>query len=293
MALGENKLGRMIDSRTTAYGLFGFPIAHSLSPHIHNYLFQKCNLNAIYLCFQVHPLSLKKALEGAISLGLRGLNVTIPHKEKIIPYLAGIDREAKIIGAVNTVKIEKGRIWGFNTDGEGFILSLKKHGFSPKGKSVFILGAGGAGKAVSVYLAKEQVACLVVYDCIYSRAQKLVTTIKTFFPKVKSAKAIKEKKDINMHSIDLLINATGLGLNVKDSLPRVLCNYQKGLVVYDLIYNPPLPRLLREAKKHNLRVINGLWMLIYQALHSECIWWQQDFSSHADQIYKILSNKLK
>jgi shikimate dehydrogenase len=282
----------MIDSKTEVLGLIGFPVKHSLSPQIHNYLFKKLNINAVYLCFEVRPQKLKNALLGVTSLGFKGLNVTIPHKEKIIKYLDKIEKEAKLIGAVNTVKIEKGKLYGFNTDGKGFILSLKKYNFFPKGKNILILGAGGAAKAVSTYLAKEKAEVILFYDILYKKALNLTKKLKSFYPKLKYVKALKEKKEIDLKNIDLLINATGIGLKKNDAPVLELKNFHKKLIVYDLIYNPLEPVMLKEAKKRDLFTINGLWMLIYQALYSENIWWNQEFSSFAEEIYKFISKKL-
>jgi shikimate dehydrogenase len=283
----------MIDSKTSALGLIGYPVKHSFSPQIHNYLFKKFNINAVYLCFEVAPFNLKEVLKGIVSLGFKGLNITIPHKEKIIRYLDKVEKEAKVIGAVNTVKIEKNKLYGFNTDGKGFVLSLKKYNFSPRGKNIFILGAGGAAKAISVYLAKEKVRSIFFYDLFYKKAVDLAKRIKDFYPQIKKVKPIKEKREIRLKDFDLLINATGVGLKEKDSLVIELDDFKKDLIVYDLIYNPPEPILLKEVKKKGLFAINGLWMLIYQGLCAQKIWWGEDFFSEADGIYKILLKDLR
>ncbi|MCM8773956.1 MAG: shikimate dehydrogenase [Candidatus Omnitrophica bacterium] len=282
----------MVDSRTTLYGLIGLPIKHSLSPQIHNYIFKHSKINSIYLCFEVNKSHLKEAIKGAISLGLSGLNVTIPYKEKVIPYLDSIDKEASIIGAVNTIKIWRGKTYGFNTDGIGFISSLKKHNFICRNKNIFILGAGGAAKAVSVYLAKAKVNKIIYYDIIYDKAQELALHIRKFFPSLET-NVIREKDKISLKNVDLLVNATGVGLHKKDPLVIELKDFEKNLVVYDLIYNPLSTPLIKGARKKGLRTINGLWMLIYQAIKAEEIWHNKKIGINENIIYNLLVKEIK
>jgi len=282
----------MINSRTVCFGLIGSSLKYSLSPHIHNYIFKKYSLNAVYLCFEVEAEHLKKLREAILSLGIKGVNVTIPYKEEIIPLLDHLDKEAKMIGAVNTVKADKGKLYGFNTDGEGFIRSLQRYRFSPQDKKIFILGAGGAAKAISVYLARENPQGIFFYDIIYKKASDLAKRIKHFFPQVE-VKALKEKSEVNLQDIDLLVNASGVGLKEDDPLVIEIKDFKDDLVVYDLIYNPLQTRLLKEAKRKNLTTINGLWMLIYQAIRSLEIWWEREFSGIEEMIYYRLVREMK
>lgn len=277
----------MINGKTLLFGLIGFPITHSFSPHIHNYLFKKYNLDAVYVCLETEEGNFKTAVQGTRSLGIKGMNVTIPYKEKIIPYLERISKEAKAIGAVNTIQIIDRNMYGFNTDGEGFLRSLKQFKVDIAGKNVCICGAGGAAKAIGVYLAREKVSSIYFYDIFYSKACQLAKKIKNCYPKIKIV-AVKNKQDIDLGCVDLLVNATGIGRKKTDPLVIDLCAASGNLVVYDLIYNPLKPRLLVEAEKRGLKTINGLWMLIYQALEAEKIWWGRDFSSCAQALYKEL-----
>jgi len=279
-----------INSSTQFLGLIGFPLKHSLSPLIHNYLFKKYNINAIYGCFPTKKL--KEAVKGFLSVGFKGFNITIPYKEKVIPYLDKMDKEAKIIGAVNTVKIHKGKLFGYNTDGKGFLLSLKKFNLKVKDKNVLILGAGGAAKSISVYLAKEKAERIDFYDIIFSKAVKLAKRLKRFFSELKIY-VFKDREKIVLKNYQILINATGVGLKKEEASPLTLEKASPDLVVYDLIYNPPLPSLLKEAKRRKLFTINGLWMLIYQALEAEKIWFGKDFYCEADILYKKLIKELK
>lgn len=266
-----------ITSSTYLLGLIGWPVRHSLSPLMHNYFFKVNKLDAVYLCFEVKPQDLRKAIQGVRALGLKGLNVTIPHKEAVIKYLDGLDKEAELIGAVNTIKNKEGRLIGYNTDGLGFIYSLeKKKKFSVKSKRVFILGAGGAARAVSCYLARKGAAYIGFYDIDMGKARRLSLRLRRFYRDT-FIEALKRLQDIKLKEIDLLVNATGSGRKRKDHLPLSLKGASRELLVYDLIYNPSLPKLLQEAQRRGLPILNGLWMLIYQGLGSLSIWFDKDF----------------
>lgn len=280
----------MVTGRTQFLGLIGFPIKHSLSPQIHNYIFRQNFIDAVYGCFEVK--NLKEAVEGMLALNFKGFNVTIPYKERIIPYLYKIDKEAEKIGAVNTVKVENNRLVGFNTDGSGFLQSLERFGFNPQNKNILILGAGGAAKAVSVYLASSRVKRVDFYDIVYRKALNLSKKINNFFPSVES-RAFKDKSQIKLGNYHLFINATGVGLKKSDPLLLPLEGFKGNLIVYDLIYNPPLTPLLKEAKEKGLVTINGLWMLIYQALEAEKIWYGINCNEYADKLYKRLIRYLE
>lgn len=281
-----------MDSKTNLYGLIGLPIGHSYSPLIHNYLFSLTNINGCYLCFPVKPKQLKFALYSFKALGVKGFNVTIPYKVKIMKYLAHIDKNARIIGAVNTIKEKKGKLYGFNTDVEGFKLSLEKIKFSCSGKSAFIIGAGGAARAVSVGLAQKEIKLIYLYDLIAKNAFGLVKQIAPFFPKTKFI-VIGDKKDINLKSVDIIVNASGVGLHKEDKIPWKLEAANRNVLVYDLIYNPSLPILLFHAKQCGLRIMNGLYMLVAQAIKAQQIWQETSFDqSLTDKIYHYLRRKI-
>ena len=144
-----------LSGKTKITGLFGYPVEHSLSPAMHNAAFEALGLDYCYVAFPVHPDSLKDAVLAIKALNLAGVNVTIPHKEIVIPFLDEIDKEASIIGAVNTIVNSSGRLKGYNTDGRGFMQSLFESGISVENKEVLIIGAGGASRALSYYLGKE------------------------------------------------------------------------------------------------------------------------------------------
>ncbi|MFH1288043.1 MAG: shikimate dehydrogenase [bacterium] len=266
----------MINGRTKITGVFGYPVEHTLSPIIHNTAFEYLGLNYVYLPFLVKPEDIKSALAGIKALDICGVNLTIPHKEACIPYLDSIDSDAGVIGAVNTIKLEKGKLKGYNTDAEGFILSLKNEtSFTkPKGKTVFILGAGGSSRAVVYALAKEKAARIIVANRNIGRAKKLIHEINKKFPLCKmEAIALGEKfVEEYLRESNLLVNTTSVGLKYGDGILINTNFLHKDLLFYDLVYSPFGTKLLIEAKKRKLEAIDGLGMLIYQAILAFGIW---------------------
>ena len=175
------KLVTTIDSHTILYGVFGDPIRHSRSPIMLNRAFQEAGINAVYAAFHVRPEELGDAVRGIRALGYRGINVTIPHKVEVMQYLDEIDEGARIVGAVNTIVNEAGKLIGYNTDGIGYVRSLKEEtGIELKGKSVLLLGAGGAARGVAYALAKEGAGRIYIANRTKERALELADTISAF-----------------------------------------------------------------------------------------------------------------
>lgn len=254
------------------YGLIGYPVKHSLSPVMHNAAFRTMKINAQYRLFPLKEEEIPAFIRGLRQNNIYGLNVTVPYKEKIIPFLDKLSKEAGLIGAVNTIKVFPDRLEGFNTDGQGFITHLTKDlGFSLKSKSVAILGAGGASRAISVYLSKAKPGSIAIYDIDKVKLNSLVNYLKENFKDVdfKCADSIEE---LNLKECNLLINATPIGM--KESGPCLVKKemLHKNLWVYDLIYNPPETKLLSLAKKIGARVSSGLGMLLYQGMLSFELW---------------------
>lgn len=265
----------MITGKTKVTGIFGYPIEHTLSPIIHNTAYEYLGLSYVYVPFLVNPSDIKHALKSIKIFGICGINVTIPHKESCLPYLDFINPEANDIGAVNTIKLEKDKLLGYNTDGYGFISSLKNEtSFKPRGKTIFILGAGGSSRAVVYALAKEKVARIIVANRTVDRAEKLANEIHKKFPLCKTEAIPLTSKFINEYikESSLLVNTTSVGLKHSDGFLIDTSSLHTGLVVYDLIYSSFGTRLLLEARKRKLEAIDGLGMLIYQAGLSFEIW---------------------
>ncbi len=261
----------VIDAHTQLTGLVGHPVRHSLSPLLHNYVFGSRKINCVYLCFDVQEKKIKSAIEALRSLGVVGLNITIPFKEKVIKYLDELDKEASFIGAVNTVKLAQGKLQGFNTDGRGFIRALKDFcKTDPQGKDILILGCGGAGRALGVVLALSKAKRIFLYDIDNTRLKKLVYFLKSI-SKRSAIFGLKTLKEEVLRDIDILINATPVGM--KNEPPLVdISLLAKTSLVYDLVYNPPQTPLIQESKKRGLKAFNGLSMLVYQGVESQNIW---------------------
>ena len=203
-----------ISGSTEIYGLIGDPVEYSFSPPMMNAAFSSMNLDARYMAFQVKEEKVSDAIAGIRALNFAGVNVTVPHKSSVIPYLDEVTPLAKKIGAVNTISNIKGHLKGTNTDFSGFIRSLKTLNFFPKNKTIALLGSGGSARALLAGLADEGALRVIVYNRTSDRAEKLVTEISQYFPKTKL-------EAVSLHTIhqtplDLLINTTTVGMFSSD-----------------------------------------------------------------------------
>ncbi len=240
---------------------------------MHNRAFEYLDLNYIYLSFPVQENNLKGALRALPALGIVGVNVTLPYKEKVLEYLDEVSKEAEFTGAVNTILVKSDRLIGYNTDGKGFITSLKKGaGIDLGGKRVVIIGAGGAARAVSVGLANEGVEKITLTDIIFNKAQNLAAHIEKHISKVKTTALREEGLEKEIREADILINATPLGMRPDDPSPIDLKLLHPNLLVYDLIYNPPKTKLLNQAERIGTKTLNGMGMLLYQGSLTFTIW---------------------
>ncbi|GGI43606.1 shikimate dehydrogenase (NADP(+)) [Paenibacillus marchantiophytorum] len=262
---------RTIDSHTILYGVFGDPIRHSRSPIMLNRAFQEAGINAVYAAFHVRPDELGNAVRGIRALGYRGINVTIPHKVEVMPYLDAIDEGARIVGAVNTIVNEAGKLVGYNTDGIGYVRSLKEEtGIVLTGKRVLLLGAGGAARGVAYALAKEGVACIYIANRTKERAIELAETISAYTKTV--GLGLDELGDI-VDEVDFVLNTTSAGMHPHvDELPMPIELLRAHHLVSDLIYNPRITRFLREAEAKGARIHGGLGMFIYQGAYAFEYW---------------------
>ncbi|MBF0387734.1 MAG: shikimate dehydrogenase [Candidatus Omnitrophica bacterium] len=254
----------------STYGLVGYPLGHSLSPVIHNTAFQALRVDAEYCLFPMKQEELGDFFSELKKPDshIFGLNVTVPHKEVVIPFLDSLDGFAQKAGAVNTVVIDaKRRLKGFNTDGPGFLAHLLEEGFVPSGKRVAILGAGGAARAVvaSLCLISERPGSILIYDIDREKVVSLVRDLGTRID-VSCVKVVNTIDELNIELADLLINATPVGLKVSDPCLVSEELLHSHLMVYDLVYNPGETKLLKLAKAKGARTVNGLKMLFYQAV---------------------------
>ena len=260
-----------ITGRTNVVGLIGNPVEHSFSPPMHNAAFRALNLDYVYVTFDVEPLNLKKSIEGAFSLNIKGLNVTIPHKIEVMKYLNDLDEIAQLIGAVNTIDFKN--LKGYNTDGIGAIKAIEEVE-SIKNKNVVIAGAGGASRAISFYIAKYNADKLTILNRNVSKAEKLSCD-------VSNSQLI---DDVSFDSIsqiesylddaDILIDTTPVGMDphINDEPIVTAENMHEDLVVFDAVYNPNETVLIKQAIKAGARPVYGIKMLLYQGAESFKIW---------------------
>jgi shikimate dehydrogenase len=249
-----------IDGSTQIVGVFGSPIAHTASPAMHNAAFAALKMNWVYLPFHVEPQNLRPALLGVRDMNFRGVNLTVPHKILALDIVDEVDPAARKLGAVNTVVVEAGKLRGFNTDGYGFAKAIKEDfDMNLKGKRVLILGAGGAGRAIAI-------------QCNFDGAAKVIVANRTpgRFPDTVplDAKSIAGV----IHKVDLLVNATSIGLQPGETLPLTREMFTPQLAVYDTIYRPAETALIRQAAEAGAKVANGLSMLLHQGAKSFEIW---------------------
>ncbi|MBU4306085.1 MAG: shikimate dehydrogenase [Candidatus Omnitrophica bacterium] len=246
------------------YGLIGYPVKHSFSAAMHNAAFLHLGINAEYRLFEVKPEELKGFFSSAYERGIRGFNVTIPHKENAVAFLDEKSFGVAEIGATNTVCVNNdGKFKGFNTDYAGFSRDIKE--LDVNVQRTALLGAGGAAKAVVFALAKKGAVEIAVFDIDASKSEDLVRKIKQMFPECK-VHAVDSVAGLRISEKTFLVNAAPLGMKEDDPLPVKEEMLHKNLFVYDLIYNPAETNLLRTAKEKGLRASNGLKMLLYQGM---------------------------
>ncbi|MFC1592969.1 shikimate dehydrogenase [Candidatus Omnitrophota bacterium] len=258
---------RFISGGTKLCGVIGDPIEHTMSPAIHNAAFNKMGIDYLYVPFYVKSEGLGKAIEGMKALNIRGLNITIPHKVTVIPFLDKLDPLAEQIGAVNTIVNDGGVLSGYNTDATGFLQALLENDTEPKGKNVVILGAGGASRAISFILA-ERGANLVILNRQLEMdwAEELAGRISEVFRKEVEALELNQKNLLRvLETADIMVNATSIGMTPNIDETLVAAELLKpGLTVFDIVYNPVKTRLLREAETAGAETIGGLDMLVWQ-----------------------------
>lgn len=256
----------------------GQPVAENPTGAMQEAAFAALGLNWRYLTVEVAPTKLRDAILGVRAFGMRGINLTIPHKVAVMEYLDEIAPDAAIIGAVNTVRREGDRLIGENTDGKGFLRGIRLDaGMDPKGKRVVVVGAGGAARAVVTELALAGVADLLVVNRSTERGERMVTDL-----------AANTKTPIRFEAwrgtyrvpvdVDLLVNATSIGLYPDvDVMPPVdLSCARPGMLVSDVVFNPAETRLLAAARQRGLAVLDGLSMLVYQGVIAFRLWTGQD-----------------
>lgn len=249
----------MITASTDLYCVLGNPVSHSKSPLVHNLSFDDNGIDGVYLAFE--PESIEAAVNAIRALNIKGASITIPFKEDIIKYLDWIDPLAKSIGAVNTVVNHEGRLSGFNTDCNAAVAPLLSHGI--KGKTICIVGAGGAARAAAFGIEKEG-GRIVIVNRDRDRGENLARDLKGSFIPFEEMETIEA---------DVVINATSLGMDPHiKTLSFTEKNLYPGMVVMDMVYTPLETRLLMVAKEKGCTIIDGLSMFVSQAAAQFELW---------------------
>jgi len=266
-----------ISGKTAVYGVIADPVAHTLSPLMHNSAIAEMGMDAVYVPFHVRPESLEHAVKGMTALGIGGLNVTVPHKTAVIDYLDSITDEAKAVGAVNTIIGDDGVLTGDNTDVRGFLMCLIRDGGLERFPGrVCVLGAGGAARGVVYACAsREEVTEITVINRTLSKAEKIAAEFSNITAaSVTAAPAVTDSLMEMIPAAGLVVNTTSVGM-IPDSGNSPVPDpgvFHDGQVVCDIVYNPVETRLLREAAEHGAKTVGGLAMLAYQGARSLSLW---------------------
>ncbi len=266
-----NSLQPTISARTTLVGLIGWPVSHSVSPAMHNAAFAERGLNWCYVPLPVDPVrpgAVGDAVRGIRALGMVGVNVTVPHKQAVIPFLDRLEPAAEAMGAVNTIVVSSdGTLLGDNTDAPGWLADLRAHGVEPAGERALVLGAGGSARAVVYGLALAGARQITVANRNLEKASALVAQLAPFLGQTEVAVASwPEGLALPASTATLIVNCTSLGMTpaVERSPWPASLALRADQVVYDLVYNPAQTALLRQAEQQGARPIGGLGMLIWQ-----------------------------
>ncbi len=265
----------MTDNPIQLVGLIGWPVEHSVSPAMHNAAFDALGLHWRYTLLPTPPGRVKAALNDLKAQGYRGANVTVPHKQVVMPHLDEITGAARDIGAVNTIVVQDGRLIGHNTDGDGFLAALREAGFVPAGRRALVLGAGGAARAV-VYALAQAGCAVTIHNRTVERAAELARHMQRFGVRapVTEMPTTATLTDLDLARFDLLVNATPVGMwphTDASPWPETL-PLPSHWTVFDLVYNPAETRLLAQARAAGATAVCGLGMLVHQGALAFARW---------------------
>ena len=265
---------------TAKLGIIGFPIGHSISPVFQQAALDHLGLDATYQAWEVKPENIGAFVDGLRSPDMLGINVTVPHKEAVIPFLDEVDDWSTAAGAVNTIVNHGGRLTGHNTDGPGFLRALREAGsFSPQGKNVLVLGAGGAARGVTLALIREGVGRLTIANRTLDRALQLSRMARDNGLDAQAISLAEEGLATAAASANLIVNCTTVGMSHgpdETGTPLAPALIPAAALVYDLVYNPLETPLLRDAARAGAGTLGGIYMLVYQGADSFKMWTGQD-----------------
>ena len=264
-----------LSGHTQPFAVFGHPIGHTLSPVMHNANFRSLGMDAIYLAFDVEPARLMEVLPAMAHMGFRGVNLTVPLKEVAFRGLRRLDKSARRLGAVNTVEFSPAGLKGHNTDGKGFLLAIDEaFGRSVSGLSVFVLGSGGAGRAVAITCAAAGARRVAVTDVDFSRARRVAREIRRLSTRtaIDAVPAdIAAWTEASLRA-DLVVQATPVGMKKGERSLLPPAAFRKRQMVFDLIYMYPKTPFMKAAARAGAKTANGLGMLLHQGAWAFTIW---------------------
>jgi len=250
-----------ITAHTKHLGIFGYPVEHSFSPVMHNYISGKIGLDYVYTAYEVKPENIGEAVRGIRALNISGVNITAPHKFSVMEYLDEIDSQALLFGSVNTIVNRNGRLIGYNTDADGFYMALKRNGVDVKDKDIVIFGAGGATKPIAVLFTQKGAKSITIINRTKEKARGIADYVKEKIGGV-------IETEMKFDRYDIAINTTSAGMAPQeDKCPVSDFSFaDKNTVFADMIYNPSETLYLRHGREMGAKTINGLGMLICQGI---------------------------
>lgn len=282
-----------IDGKTRVCGLIGNPVEHTLSPLIHNHLAEMTGQNMVYVPFQVAEDSVEAAVKGAYALNIQGLNVTVPHKSAVMPWLQETDALAQKIGAVNTLVRTGGGYKGYNTDMPGLLRAMQSEGIQIKGETVLLLGAGGAARAVAFLCVSEGAERVYVYNRTFEKAQQVAAEVNAAFG-TDCVRAVMQPQELEEERF-LAIQGTSVGLhpNVQQTPLPDGTIYDRIHTGVDLIYRPAQTRFMQLVEAHGGKTMNGLKMLLYQGIIAYELWNEMTVTeAQAQEILKKMKEEM-
>lgn len=282
-----------IDGKTRVCGLIGNPVEHTLSPLIHNHLAEMTGQNLVYVPFQVAEGSVEAAVKGAYALNIQGLNVTVPHKSAVMPWLQETDALAQKIGAVNTLVRTGGGYKGYNTDMPGLLRAMQSEGIQIKGETVLLLGAGGAARAVAFLCVSEGAERVYVYNRTFEKAQQVADEVNAAFG-TDCVRAVMQQQELAGERF-LAIQGTSVGLhpNVQQTPLPDGAIYDRIHTGVDLIYRPAQTRFMQLVEAHGGKTMNGLKMLLYQGIIAYELWNEMTVTeAQAQEILKKMKEEM-
>lgn len=291
-------MAERIDGHTILIGLMAYPIRHSMSPTMHNNAFAKLGLNYAYMAFDVTNKELPGAINSIRTLGMRGSNISMPNKQKVIPLLDELDPAAEMVGSVNTIVNDDGILTGYTTDGTGFMQSLTDENLDIRGEKMTLSGAGGAGTAIAIQAALDGVKEISIFnanDALWQQAEKNIATINAKTKCRATLYSLEEQDKFHSEIADSAIycDATGVGMKPLQNLSLVNdpSFFRKDMIVFDTVYAPRETKLMQVAKQAGVdHVFNGLGMMLEQGAQAFKLWTKEDMP--IDYIRKLLFSDL-